>query len=123
MTNEQTEFDEEIVADDDKQIDVCMGIAQWTTRDGRFILEEDFAAGGEVWRVHKYDADPIPSRPHAHCIAGASRFVGCKLHLGTAELYRGSKALGRYLHSKQFNRLIELIRPKFPDIPLPLPTV
>lgn len=76
---------------------------------------------GEVWRVHKGDADPFPSRPHAHCVGGAKRFVGCKLHLGTAQLYSGRDALGLFLAPKQFERLIELIRPKFPGLILPLP--
>ena len=113
--------DEEILEEDDDHVDVCLGNAQWQAADGRFYLEEDFNVAGEVWRVHKYDADPIPSRPHAHCIGGARRYVGCKLHLGTRELYSGSKPLGRYLFQKQFDRLIELIKPKFPGITLPLP--
>jgi hypothetical protein len=41
--------------------------------------------------------------------------------LGTARLYRGKDPLDRFLAQKQFERLIDLIRPKFPDIILPLP--
>jgi hypothetical protein len=59
----------------------------------------------------------------AHCIDGAPRYVGRKLHLGTAELYSPKNdPLGRFLHPKQFSRLIELIRPKFPGLVLPLST-
>jgi hypothetical protein len=118
---EDKKLNDEIVEETDDHISVCLGDAQWTLPDGRFILEEDFKVAGEVWRVHKNDPDPIPSRPHAHCIGGAARFVGCKLHLGTAELFSDkNKPLGRLLDKKQFARLIELIAPKFPDIALPL---
>jgi hypothetical protein len=120
LTEEGPDPAEEIVASTDDHIDICVGVAQWKTRDGFYVLEEDFVVSGEIWRVHKNDPDPYPSKPHAHCIAGARRFVGCKLHLGTAQLYRGREAQARYLDPKQFNRLIELIRPKFPDISLPL---
>src|SRR5437016_5761757 len=82
---------ERILAETDDFIEVTVGEAQWTNADGLFFLEEDYRVSGEIWRVHKGDTDPHPSSPHAHCIAGANRFVGCKLHLGTAELYKGSR--------------------------------
>jgi hypothetical protein len=109
-----------ILADADDHIDLSVGISQWQMLNGLFVLEEDYRVKGEVWRVHKADADPYPSRPHAHCIDGADRFIGCKLHLGSAELYRGRKSLGRRLDGKQFAQLIGLIQPKFPHIVLPL---
>ncbi len=68
----------------------------------------------------KGDADPYPSRPHAHGVGGAKRFMGLTLHLETGELYDGRKALGRFLHPDQFERLIVMIRPTFPDIERPL---
>jgi hypothetical protein len=110
-----------VVSETDDFIDVTVGVAEWTTSNGLFIAEEDYRVSGEVWRVHKGDADPYPSKPHAHCIGGAQRFVGRKLHLGTAELFDGRRALGRFLYRKQFDALIELIRPKFPGVTLPLP--
>jgi hypothetical protein len=113
-------MDKEIVEETDDHLSVCVGNAQWTDADGRFILEEDFNVDGEIWRVHKYDPDPYPSNPHAHCIVGARRFVGCKLHLGTGELYDSkNKSLGRFLHRKQFDRLLKLIKTKFPEMTLP----
>jgi hypothetical protein len=114
--------DATVVEDAQDHISVCVGIAEWVNSDGLSILEEDFNVAGEIWRVHKSDPDPYPSNPHAHCIGGGKRFVGCKLHLGTAELYDSkNNPLGRFLCRKQFDRLIELIRPKFPDLTLPLP--
>jgi hypothetical protein len=112
-----------ICAETDEYVDLCVGVSGWRKSDGRWIAEDDYRVAGEVWRVHKADADPFPSRPHAHCVGGAKRFIGCKLHLGTAELYHGSRPLGRVLAPRNFERLIELIRPKFPGLILPLPAV
>src|SRR4051812_27073942 len=94
----------------DDFVDLQVELIDWVIADGRYVLEKDYRVGGEVWRVHKNDPDPFPSRPHAHCIEGKERYVGCKLHLGTAALYRGREAAGRFLSPKQFVRLIELIR-------------
>lgn len=110
-----------VLCDCDEYIDLCVGVSGWRNKDGGWIVEDDYRVAGEVWRVHKSDADPYPSNPHAHCIGGAKRFIGCKLHLGTAQLFKRSEPLGRFLNPKQFDRLIDLIRPKFPDIILPLP--
>lgn len=112
---------EPICADTDEYIDLCVGVSGWRDSKDRWIIEDDYRVSGEVWRVYKGDADPFPSRPHAHCIGGAKRFVGCKLHLGTAQLYQGREPLGRFLAPKQFEHLIVLIRPKFPELVLPLP--
>jgi hypothetical protein len=117
------EDDDPICAETDEYIDLCLGVSGWRTRDGGWIVEDDYRVAGEVWRVHKGDADPFPSRPHAHCVGGARRFIGCKLHLGTAELYLGPRPLGRVLAPQNFERLIELIRPKFPGLTLPLPSI
>ncbi len=110
----------EFVNDETTHVDVSLGEAHWVNAKGAFLNEADYRVGGDVWRVHKGDADPFPSKPHAHLIAGQKRFVGCKLHLGTAELYNGTRGLGRFLYKHQFERLITLIRPKFPDVKLPL---
>lgn len=104
----------------DRKLDATVGVMEMVLANGYAIVEEDYRVKGEVWRVHKGDADPYPSKPHAHCVGGTRRFIGLTLHLGTAELYDGRKPLGRYLHPYQFERLIALIQPKFPDIKLPL---
>lgn len=116
MRIEQKEYVEETP----EYVNVCVGISQWQSLDGYPIREKDCKVAGEVWRVHKGDADPFPSIPHAHCIAGSDRFVGCKLHLGTGELFKKRNSLKRRLELNKFQRLIELIQPKFPNIKLPL---
>lgn len=114
----------EVVQDTNELIDIDVGVSAWQRLDSdRYILEEDFKVSGDIWRVHLSDADPYPSKPHAHCIEGAKRFIGTKLHLGNGHLYDAkNKPLQRRLATHQFARLIELIRPKFPDITLPLPS-
>lgn len=111
---------DESVVENKNYLDVCLGISQWQSENGEFFLEKDYRVKGEVWRVHLSDADPFPSTPHAHCVDGAKRFLGCTLHLGTRELYRKKEKLGRLLDQKQFDRLIEMIKPKFPKVELPL---
>lgn len=111
---------DDTLRDSDDFVDVCVGYAEWQLPDGTYILEKDYPVSGEVWRVHKNDPDPFPSKPHAHCIAGRQRFVGCKLHLGTGELFRGKESLGRRLSKEKFERLVAMIQPKFPGIQLPL---
>lgn len=112
---------EGILEDRDGHVELTVGLLSMVTSDGYQVIEKDYRVKGEVWRVHKYDADPFPSKPHAHCVGGAKRFVGLTLHLGTRELFDGPEPTGRLMHKKQFDRLIELIRPKFPDTVLPIP--
>lgn len=111
----------EMVEDRESWIVTLGDYVPYETADGRIIVEKDYRIGGEVWQVHKFDADPFPSRPHAHCIAGRTRYVGCKLHLGTRQLWNGRRPMEEFLPKKPFRRLIEMIRPKFPNIVLPLP--
>jgi hypothetical protein len=117
--DEDADF-EGLLAVTDDYVDVTVGLIERVTPDGYYVMEKDYRVRGEVWRVHKADADPFPSNPHAHCVGGADRFIGLKLHLGTGELYRGSQPIGQRLSPKSFDRLIVLIQPKFPDIRLPL---
>jgi hypothetical protein len=70
-----TEEDEEIVAESDDYLEVCVGVCQWRNSDGKFILEEDFAGCGEIWRVHKSDPDPFPSKPQQPSSTGDGRHL------------------------------------------------
>lgn len=112
-----------VFAESPTEIDIDVGISSWQQMGtNRYFVEEDFKVSGEIWRVHLSDADPFPSSPHAHCIGGTKRFLGCKLHLGTGQLFSATnKPLDRRLATPQFERLIELVRPKFPGIVLPIP--
>lgn len=77
------------------------------TLDGKFFMEEaGYAAGGMKWRVHLSDADPFPSSPHAHCVAGQERHVGCKLHLETGVLYSKYRKPWKKLDKHDFAELI-----------------
>jgi hypothetical protein len=111
----------EVFNEDQDQISIYLGEeVPFENADGRFLIQKDYKVAGEVWQVHKGDADPFPSCPHAHCVGGKQRFIGLKLHLGSRELFDGRKSIGLYLPRKPFERLIKLIQPKFPNINLPL---
>lgn len=49
----------------------------------KLLTEQTVKVKGEIWQVHKNDADPFPSIPHAHNYAS-----GLSLHLGTGELFK-----------------------------------
>jgi len=56
-------------------VEVELGTAQLCDAQGRFHVEKDFKVSGEVWRIHKNDTDPFPSRPHAHCASADAVFI------------------------------------------------
>lgn len=78
---------DQIVDESDDHISVDLGYIRVVDDLGRELVQKDYKVNGEIWRVHRYDADPFPSSPHAHCVGGRDRFIGLKLHLCTAELY------------------------------------
>lgn len=112
----------EIVRETDEFIELTLGEDTfYQNAAGEYHIQKDYRVGGEVWQVHLTDADPFPSRPHAHCVGGRTSFVGNKLHLGTRQMFHGSKPLDLFLPKKPFARLIQLIQPKFPNMTLPIP--
>lgn len=50
------------------------------------LTEAEVKLQGEIWIVHKNDADPFPSNPHAHNYRNR-----LKMHLGNGDLYKGKK--------------------------------
>lgn len=70
----------------------------------RSLYEETVKSKGEKWVVHKNDADPFPSDPHAH-----NYDAGLKLHLGNGDLYQGTKKVGT-MPAKRFKDLRELFK-------------
>jgi hypothetical protein len=75
----------------------------------RNLREERVKSNGEVWVIHKNDADPFPSIPHAHNYES-----GHKLHLGTGELFIRKECVGRI----KKNDLL-MLRSKIKYRPLP----
>lgn len=56
----------------------------------RLLTEQTVKVKGEVWRVHKNDADPFPSVPHAHNYES-----GVVLDLGSGDMFdRNRKCIG-----------------------------
>lgn len=79
------------------------------------IDEKQIKVSGEIWRIHKFDADPCPSNPHGHNVE-----TGYKLHLGDGQLYTSKcKPLGKKIDKKD---LME-IRKQLKGIALPTLTV
>lgn len=92
-------------------------LAQFELDDGiiphevvRLLSEQTVKVKGEVWRVHKNDADPWPSNPHAHNYESS-----LKLHLGTGELFDRNRRLVGIIGRKK----LEAIRNKLDKITLP----
>jgi hypothetical protein len=55
----------------------------------RALFEQQVKHKGEVWVIHKNDADPHPSSPHAH-----NYDANLKLHLGNGDLYAHTTRVG-----------------------------
>jgi len=68
------------------------------------LREQTIRSGGEVWRIHKNDADPFPSNPHAHNYP-----KNLVAHLGNGNLYRKKVMLGK-LKKKNLVHLRSLIK-------------
>lgn len=76
----------------------------------RLLTEKTVKVKGEVWRVHKNDADPWPSNPHAH-----NYDAGLTLHLGTGELFDNNRKSVGLIGTKK----LKAVRSKLGDIELP----
>jgi hypothetical protein len=76
----------------------------------RRLTEVTIRSKGEIWRVHRNDADPWPSNPHAHNLES-----GLKLHLGTGELFLRRQSVGKRIRKKD----LEIIRSKVTNCELP----
>lgn len=52
--------------------------------EGRlFEIKQEYRIDGVKWRIHKYDADPFPSLPHAHQVEN-----NLKMDLSNGDCYR-----------------------------------
>ena len=75
----------------------------------KLLTEQTVKVKGEVWIIHKYDADPFPSTPHAH-----NYDSGISLHLGTGEFFKKRQSKG-FLACKK----LRLVREKIKNHKLP----
>lgn len=104
---------------DDSIFEVEISNDDFTTKEGHVrLVKKNFKSRGSIWQVHKYDADPFPSLPHAHCSEGM--WQGYKLHLGTREIFSGAKRTDFKLKKKEFSILCNLINEHFEEFSLPL---
>ena len=75
----------------------------------KLITEQTVKVKGEIWQVHKNDADPFPSIPYAHNYAS-----GVSLHLGTGDLFKKRASAGQISC-----KTLESIRGKLTKFTLP----
>jgi len=73
--------------------------------------EEEIKHKGEIWVIHKNDADPLPSNPHGH-----NKSTGYKLHLGNGQLFSNKN---KPLNEKISKKYLIAIREKVINITLP----
>ena len=67
----------------------------------RVFREATVKRDGCVWRIHKNDADPFPSNPHAHNLDS-----GLTLDLRTGELYLRTNPTGKSVSKKHLNAIL-----------------
>ena len=79
----------------------------------RFLTEKEVKFESEIWTIHRNDADPFPSNPHAHNYA-----TGLVIHLGDGRLFRKRKEAG-WLPKKRLVELRSRIQEALGDIQLP----
>jgi hypothetical protein len=70
----------------------------------RFLLQYKVRVKfkGQTWVIHRYDADPFPSNPHAHCLD-----QNIKLDLSTGGFYRKRQLMGK-IKAKDLMQIREL---------------
>lgn len=78
----------------------------------RKLEEVRLKSQGEIWDIHKNDADPFPSNPHAHNIQ-----TGLKLDLSNGDLYRKRKKLDERVVKKGLKALRDLAEAKGVTLP------
>jgi hypothetical protein len=79
----------------------------------RLLTEKEVKFKGEIWVIHKNDADPFPSSPHAH-----NYQENLVIHLGDGRLFRKREEVGR-LGKKRFIELRTRILEELEDVELP----
>ena len=80
----------------------------------RRLDEVTIKRDGCIWRIHKNDADPFPSNPHAHNVES-----GLKLDLSNGALYFGGEPSGKSISRKH----LDFIRNQAASKGITLPSV
>lgn len=80
----------------------------------RRLDEVTIKRDGCVWRIHKNDADPFPSNPHAHNLES-----GLKLDLSTGGLYYQRQFTGKKISMKDLHYI--RTQAELRDVTLPPP--
>ncbi|KAA8485590.1 hypothetical protein BDE36_0381 [Arcticibacter tournemirensis] len=92
------------------EFDVDENDIDWLPETSDTLEKATLHKNGRIWVVHRSDADPFPSIPHAH-----NYQENYKLNLYTGELYRKTKLVGK-MKKKELAELVEKINSEFPDI-------
>jgi hypothetical protein len=80
-----------------------------------YLTEAEIKLQGEIWVIHKNDADPFPSNPHAH-----NYQQRLKMHLGNGDLYMyKQKQPCRRLRKSVFLEFRERVTQRTSSIVLP----
>lgn len=87
-------------------------------RESSGSVIEFFFVSSCKWQVHRFDADPFPSDPHAHCLDGKHK--GKKLSFKDGSLWRGARRTGEKLRRRDFLALCELVQEQRPELTLPI---
>ena len=80
-------------------------------RTMRRLDEVTVKRDGQIWRIHKNDADPFPSNPHAHNVES-----GLKLDLRNGDLYFRGQVRNR-VNRKHLLHIRELVTAKGVELP------
>jgi hypothetical protein len=80
-----------------------------------YLTEAEIKLQGEIWVIHRNDADPFPSSPHAH-----NYQQRLKMHLGNGDLYtHKQKQPCRRLRKSVFLEFRERVMQRTSSIVLP----
>lgn len=95
----------------DREITVEFDVSEFMDSSSFFHRKVGVKWDNSVWRIHKNDADPFPSNPHAHQMD-----QNVKLDLSTGVMYRQRRMVGE-LRKKQ---LVE-VRTRFEEKGVEMP--
>ena len=98
------------------EINQTLAIIEFDSKEFDFLYSDKLEKAtikenGKKWIIHNDDKDTKPSKPHAH-----EYNLNVKLHLGTGEMYKAGKMIGK-LSKNEFKRLLQKIEKKGINLP------